>query len=184
MTHCHNNHHIIGHWEFVLVSTELVMMYYPANDNSGSCKICTINDFILRTWVLWNSIMNYAWFMAKIKEWFKMFEDRHRNKCSQWGTQADVHYEEWNGWPSTVSNDNVHGERVFHNLTTSVWMPQISWTVLCKTSTIRLGLPKFLTTLAPKMLIIYTTKMHKMASALAFSEQHQKKGDEFLSNII
>jgi hypothetical protein len=49
--------------------------------------------------------------------------------------------------------------------------------------TVRLGYQKFCATWVPKMLT-GVHKMQKMASALSFSEQYHKDGDEFLNHII
>jgi hypothetical protein len=54
-----------GHLVFV-VSTERVIMC-PVIDNHDSCEIRAVINFIhAKTLVLWKSIMNYAWFTAKM----------------------------------------------------------------------------------------------------------------------
>jgi hypothetical protein len=45
MIHCLVKHHITGHLAFVLVSAEQGKMS-PAVDNSASCEICTVIDFL------------------------------------------------------------------------------------------------------------------------------------------
>jgi hypothetical protein len=132
--------------------------------------------FVLKTWVLQKSIVNYTQFTVK-------------NVMSNMGGWTDVHDEEWSCRPSVVAMF------LLKVLTKSLWktalynfrilceFPQISHTLLYEIITVRLDYHKFCTRWVPKMLTD-AHKSQRVALALTFLQWDHKAGDEFLSYII
>jgi hypothetical protein len=148
MTHCLVNHHINGHLEFVLVSTEWVMMC-PMMDSPTSCKIHSVIHFLhaqnmsaaeihSELCVVYSQILMSE---GTVRQWCRRFKD----------VQTNVHDEDWSGRPVICSKwwscskcwPKICERWHFTILELLCEFPQISCTVLYEIITLRLGYHKF-----------------------------------------